>query len=946
MRRNAKYTVSLLALTTAVFLVLMRRFLFGNAVYLYTDIGSDSVASSYPILVMLSRLFQSGDFSFYTLSSGLGADTTATFLQYVNPLKALLLFFNRSTMPAGLLLQLYLGTLVTAWASFRFFLLYTEHGIASVAGGLLFAFSGYSVLWSQNLSYGVCVSMFALTMLAVEAFVRKRTPARFLALTGVLALYLFTNYFFTYMTALFVIAYLPLRALFLKERLPAFLKQYFGTALAALLSLILSAVCVVSVSVTFLGSVRTSDASRPLLTFLKKGIDPRMVYACAARLFSENMTGIGDLYTGPDNYYEIAVLSVSALFFFAFFYLLYRRQSRKAVLTGALLCLAALFLPVLRYILNLNWLVMRFSFWISFLMCLAAVFFIRELLTEADARALAFSVIAGTACTALILFGLFRLAGRYEFTLSMRTVRFFALFFAAAALFLILFRFLPKRAGGLLLIAFIAAEILVMRHDTLYLRLYLTKEQFGNSAYSEDTDKAVQDLMREDPELYRIASTESYAYANEGLVDGFNGTTLYNNTNPASLRSIAQAHGTNEVSTPYFMSGYPEYGQFTLLGGRYLIRREKPDASFTEEALFEKIASYPSKDGTAVTNVYRNKNALPFGYLLKGEISEDDYLAADLPDRMQYLTQAWYLTGTAAPVEDTGEAASNESAEDPAASESAEDPASVENASQAPAASAQEILAENADTRRDLLSTALWTNPHNLKMEKTKSGVRFTATGEDPYIYVYLNTPLESKDTSNYLHMTVHTKKNVMRTIALYYLPDAETDAHPDFVGTIAYNKYYPESLTLLPDGIAGFRFDIDEDAKSVTLSALELVTCSDPLAHFEKLKASPVEEISFKDDTYTAVVSSDQDEALLLVPFLYLSGWEAEVNGEAADVLNVCGGFTGVKVGRGTSRVTLRYSIPHFKAGLIITLAAACAYLLAWILVGVSAARRKRSRS
>ena len=915
MRRNAKYTVSLLALTTAVFLVLMRRFLFGNAVYLYTDIGSDSVASSYPILVMLSRLFQSGDFSFYTLSSGLGADTTATFLQYVNPLKALLLFFNRSTMPAGLLLQLYLGTLVTAWASFRFFLLYTEHGIASVAGGLLFAFSGYSVLWSQNLSYGVCVSMFALTMLAVEAFARKRTPARFLALTGVLALYLFTNYFFTYMTALFVIAYLPLRALFLRERLPAFLKQYFGTALAALLSLILSAVCVVSVSVTFLGSVRTSDASRPLLTFLKKGIDPRMVYACAARLFSENMTGIGDLYTGPDNYYEIAVLSVSALFFFAFFYLLYRRQSRKAVLTGALLCLAALFLPVLRYILNLNWLVMRFSFWISFLMCLAAVYFIRELLTDADARALAFSVIAGTACTALIFFGLFRLAGRYEFTLSMRTVRFFALFFAAAALFLILFRFLPKRVGGLLLIAFIAAEILVMRHDTLYLRLYLTKEQFGNSAYSEDTDKAVQDLIKEDPELYRIASTESYAYANEGLVDGFNGTTLYNNTNPASLRSIAQAHGTNEVSTPYFMSGYPEYGQFTLLGGRYLIRREKPDASFTEEALFEKIASYPSKDGTAVTNVYRNKNALPFGYLLKDEISEDDYLAADLPDRMQYLTQAWYLTGTAAPAA-------------------------------AGTASAQEILGENADTRRDLLSTALWTNPHNLKMEKTKSGVRFTATGEDPYIYVYLNTPPESKDTSNYLHMTVHTKKNVMRTIALYYLPDAETDAHPDFVGTIAYNKYYPESLTLLPDGIAGFRFDIDEDAKSVTLSALELVTCSDPLAHFEKLKASPVEEISFKDDTYTAVVSSDQDEALLLVPFLYLSGWEAEVNGEAADVLNVCGGFTGVEVGRGTSRVTLRYSIPHFRAGLIITLAAACAYLLAWILVGVSAARRKRSRS
>ena len=101
-------TVLFLIFASLVFLVLYRRFIFGNAVYLYTDIGSDSTASSYTILVMLSRLFQEGNFSFYTLSSGLGSDTTATFLQYINPLKAFLLLFNRSTMPQGILLQLYL----------------------------------------------------------------------------------------------------------------------------------------------------------------------------------------------------------------------------------------------------------------------------------------------------------------------------------------------------------------------------------------------------------------------------------------------------------------------------------------------------------------------------------------------------------------------------------------------------------------------------------------------------------------------------------------------------------------------------------------------------------------------------------------------------------------------------------------------------------------------
>ena len=204
MRSRLKQTGFFLLLTTIVFLVLYRRFLFGSAVYLYTDIGSDSISSSYPILVMLSRLFQNGDFSFYTLSSGLGADTTVTFLQYLNPLKAFLLLFSRNSMPIGILLQLYLQTLLTAWASYRFFDLYTGHSAASMGAALLFSYSSYAVLWSQNLSYGVCVAMFALTMFALEAFLRLRTLPRFLALTGVLALYLFTNYFFCYMTALFV----------------------------------------------------------------------------------------------------------------------------------------------------------------------------------------------------------------------------------------------------------------------------------------------------------------------------------------------------------------------------------------------------------------------------------------------------------------------------------------------------------------------------------------------------------------------------------------------------------------------------------------------------------------------------------------------------------------------------------------------------------------------
>ena len=920
-------TLFLICAASLLFVILYRRFLFGQAVYLYTDIGSDSVASSYPILVMLSRLFRSGDFSSYTLSCGLGADTAATFLQYINPLKAFLLLFNRTTMPAGLLLQLYLDTVLCAFAAWRFFLLLTDHSPASMISGLLFAYSGYAVLWSQNLSYGVCLTMFALTMLAVEAFVRKRTLPRFLALTVILSVYLYSSYFFCYMTAVFVIIYLPVRSLLIRDRFGEFLRGYLLTALSAAAALVMSAVAVVAITGNFLGSVRTGDASRSLLSLFRSRPRANMLYACIARLFSENLTGIGDGYKGPDNYYEIAVLSVSALFLFAFFYLLYQRKTRVRTLLITAACVAALLFPGFRYIFNMNPLAMRFSFWITLLISMAVAFFLKELLTRPDGKGLLFSGAAAVVFTAVTWLILHLTADALHFELSGRTMIFCAAWILIYALVLIalgvsalrvkvnpgpygaLQRLLP---AALLILA--AAEILIMRHDALYLRLYLTKEQFGNSVYSDVTFEAVSDLADEDPGLYRIASTENYFYANEGLVDGFNGTTLYNNTNPASLRTLAAAHGTNEVNTPYFMTGYARYYQYTLLGGRYLIREENGDKSFTEAALFNRIAAYPNGSEKNVTAVYKNKNALPFGYLLTQQIPEKDYMDSDLMTRMHLLTENWYLTGE------------SEAADAERTAAGAPDPA-------------------GEDERYDLFSHAVWTSPHNLTVEHTEHGVRLTATGEDPYVYVYFDRIPETADTSLFLRLRADTGKSAMHNFALYYLEDETSEPDPDWIEMIFYNKYYPEYLGLMPDHIAGFRFDPDDKVKSVTLTSMELIRCTDPLSHFSELAETQLRDESFANDTYSAAVTSEAEDSVLCIPLLYTKYWTAEVDGNEAEVMNINGGLLGIRVGKGTHDVTVRYRIPHLRTALWITLAAWALYLAGWIAVLISRLRDRKNR-
>ena len=64
-RKHTRTT--LLAATAVLYLILYGRFLFGDAVYMYSDVGSDSLSSSYPIIVMLSRLFGTRTFNYYTL---------------------------------------------------------------------------------------------------------------------------------------------------------------------------------------------------------------------------------------------------------------------------------------------------------------------------------------------------------------------------------------------------------------------------------------------------------------------------------------------------------------------------------------------------------------------------------------------------------------------------------------------------------------------------------------------------------------------------------------------------------------------------------------------------------------------------------------------------------------------------------------------------------------
>ena len=63
-------------------------------------------------------------------------------------------------------------------------------------------------------------------------------------------------------------------------------------------------------------------------------------------------------------------------------------------------------------------------------------------------------------------------------------------------------------------------------------------------------------------------------------------------------------------------------------------------------------------------------------------------------------------------------------------------------------------------------------------------------------------------------------------------------------------------------------------------------------------------------------------------------SGWSAAVNGEKAEIVDVCG-FMAVRIDAGENRIEFRYKVPGLAAGIVISLAgfaAAAAYIAYWI--------------
>ncbi|MDQ6623275.1 MAG: YfhO family protein, partial [Verrucomicrobiota bacterium] len=345
MQRKRLLLAAGLLLVSSLFL--FRDFLFGNAVLLYQDIGSDSLNSYYPDFVHLSNYLRTEGYPSWSFAVGMGQDLAyaAGFLVW-QPVT----WLPKEWIAFALIYQQVVKVVMAGCLFVGFLQLRRVSFPAQLLGGLLLSFSAYICMGACWYPLSDEVVGFAAILLGIEVALQT---GRYLLFTIAVALIGLINPFFLYLGAFFLVAYVALRSasagrLHLRRLLTLAALALLGVFLAAFITLPHLGIILASPRGSGLAAASSILRARPLAAF-----ESASHYATAIlRFFANDMAGAGDDFRGWQNYLEAPIYycGLISLLLFPQFFRLGSRRNRfiaAAFLIGILIPIA---FPWFRYL--------------------------------------------------------------------------------------------------------------------------------------------------------------------------------------------------------------------------------------------------------------------------------------------------------------------------------------------------------------------------------------------------------------------------------------------------------------------------------------------------------------------------------------------------------------------------------------------------------------------
>ena len=637
-----------LALVLAVAAVLYRRFLMGQANFLYTV--SDGFSQYLPIYRELIRRLTQGDFSLWSMSVGLGAPATYTLLFYPLNLLPVMIgaFWGEGAMSVGFAWMQVVKILLTALFAWRFLRkLALRPEVCSVMS-LACAFCG-TIILRGNWRFPADEWMLTMLLLwSVECYLQDKKwygiPVSVMLLgcvAGVHGIYLFALLTFLYATARFI----------LKEQSAKDFIPYIGRGMGwYLLGALMCAIVVIGFNWTMFAAARYGDTR----SYFGGGLEltkPSVLTFGLMSALNVNISGTFDCYIGPLNYLErpIFFCGVGSLFLGIQAFALGEKRIRRIM--AAILCLICAYMvfPVVQDVFNAliqNEELAQRSFrlsdlWVTTSFILGGAYGAQCVLSSWKVN-IRLAVLTGGVLLAA-LGGYSILSVRLHTELN-RGAFLFALIVVIAWMVLLCLYGLRGAEGSRRQTVWLAAAALLMLADlignagpliersALAAGVSYDDIRVSEMGYYSGVDGALDRIRQEDDGWYRVycdrrIDSATYCYPQ---YFGFFDSSYYCNINKETydfLCAVAPGSFANGIGTKYSVGVGRDPVLSALLGYRYAVYAEDTEAP----------EGYRLLDTVGNFRIYRNETPLSIGMVFSSYMTSSEFERLDEEQRRMIL---------------------------------------------------------------------------------------------------------------------------------------------------------------------------------------------------------------------------------------------------------------------------------------------------------------------
>ncbi|SDM69933.1 YfhO family protein [Bacillus sp. OK048] len=873
-----RYFWILFVLMTIVSGVVFYDFILNKRLFIFYDIGGDTRQSYWPMYHYIVEQIREGTFNTWSFQMGLGTSTFTLYSFLFDPFIILFLFFPAKYLPYCLLIGAIIKIYISGILIYFYFNLLAIKRYPAVIASLVWAFSGYMMLWGQHYWFATMIVLFTFIMLALEMWIRGKNKLLFpisIALMGI------NSPYFLFMISIFIFFYLVFHYFFSEDSftIKSFmlhLSRFFG---AYFLGLGASAMVFLPVSYLILSSPRTSGSFyNGSILQLGNYLEYISIFL---RYFSNNTLGVGLSYFGTINYYEGPMLSSSLLFIIALPQMLFVKTKLK-IKIGFLLILAisigllifpffsALFSAFSSY--NYRW-----NFLLVFLNVVTIGYMLHFFSNQRRFSYLGLGISAIVVITGwyysykiLIFQNMIPVSYLEDHYMKKMAIMIGTFLFIYAIIFIALRKNI--RLQLFLIMSMVSLELIAINYPTVNQRLTVPVDvQAKREGYFDYSNEAINYIKSHDKTLFRIDKNfDSYSY-NDSLIQNFYGIKSYNSLNHPSYINFLRELDTGNTS--YQLAG--GFNQRPILrdltGVKYVLaKNEQVPSEYIKLKTFGDI------------HVYENPNVLPLGFTYDSFINEEEFRKLMPFEKDQVFLKA-------AVVDKTKQVKVRSELTTSSGSPININDFTMLNAEMKNLTNNQdfELITSSGDPG---MSIRLPDNTHSWKIEfeieapsKTNAQIFLSTEAdifnpEDSYMFEVSDTPIK-----------------------------------------VAYelNNMNLNGIRLDPGMVPGKYF-----IKNLKITQVE---------KSEKQDTGVSEKVEIQEFSNTKISGTvDVDKKKLLffsIPFD--QGWKMKIDGKKVDTMRVNMGFTGTFIPKGQHTVELEFHQPYLKIGLFISVI--CWSVLLW---------------